>query len=43
MIECTECDGTGDCDSCGGEGTDCDTCDGTGDCISCGGDGEVEE
>lgn len=40
MIECSECEGSGDCGNCDGQG--CDTCEGSGDCTNCNGDGEVE-
>ena len=42
---CSRCDGTGDCQQCGGDGSDwletCTDCEGTGICQDCDGDGEV--
>ena len=42
---CSRCGGTGDCQQCGGDGSDwletCTDCEGTGVCQECDGDGEV--
>ncbi len=44
---CPECNGSGECQECGGTGLaldwdlKCDTCHGTGECQKCGGDGKV--
>ena len=47
-LDCLTCDGTGDCDECGGAiyvyvggtRTRCNDCRGTGDCLTCGGSGK---
>jgi hypothetical protein len=42
---CSACSGSGDCQTCGGDGSDwlqtCSNCGGTGRCSTCGGDGQV--
>lgn len=40
-VDCIECDGTGECQECGGEEEDCEICSGSGECQECDGAGSL--